>query len=68
MIQALELDGCMFPGFALPHPDIDYWKCTMFTNQFFILQHIALTRSYRVTYQHLCDGRINNDMNYYSIN
>ena len=30
--QASELQGCMFPGSPLPHPDIDQWKHTMFTN------------------------------------
>ena len=32
VIQASELYGCMFPGSPLPHPDIDQWKHTMFTN------------------------------------
>ena len=65
MIQALELYGCMFPGFLC---------CThTMTNGnalgsliSFVFQHIALTRSYKVMYQHVCEK--NNDMNYYSTN
>ena len=33
VIQALELQGCMFPGSLLPHLDKDKWKCTLFTNK-----------------------------------
>ena len=34
-----KLHGCMFPGSLLPHLDNDQWKCTMFTNEFYISAH-----------------------------
>ena len=30
--SVLELYGCSFLGSPLPHPDIDWWKYTMYTN------------------------------------
>ena len=56
MIQALELHGCMFPGFLLPHPEMTNGNFHIAAHHFDkILQHIDIYMMKK-----------NNDMNYYS--